>query len=114
MFFYGKSDQQLLIMDSIRWCEQWFASFFLDVHAALVDHTPLLAQLHSLRVVPAEKVEVQYLLSMFKIDPEMRRGARAPPPPHSPTPPSADRHRLARAAQARRYFSRRRTTTSRW
>ena len=57
---------------------------------------------------------VQYLLSMFKIDPEMRRGARAPPPPHSPTPPSADRHRLARAAQARRYFSRRRTTTSRW
>ena len=57
---------------------------------------------------------VQYLLSMFKIDPEMRRGARAPPPPpHTPrSPPTANR--LARAAQARRYFSRRRTTTSRW
>ena len=57
---------------------------------------------------------VQYLLSMFKIDPEMRRGARAPPPPpHTPrSPPTANR--LARAAQARRYFSRRRTTTSKW
>ena len=57
---------------------------------------------------------VQYLLSMFRIDPEMRRGARAPPPPpHTPrSPPTSNR--LARAAQARRCISRRRTTTRRW
>ena len=49
---------------------------------------------------------VQYLLSMFKIDPEMRRGARAPPPPpHTPrSPPTANPsrapHRLGAISRA--------------
>ena len=62
---------------------------------------------------------VQYLLSMFRIDPEMRRGARAAAPPPHPTPTSlpvpADRPTAtAVTAQARRCISRRRTTTRRW